>query len=76
MLSDLVVMAFSVLNHKYWPYVDLTQEKPDYLALDVYGANEMSLIIENYNNFFPDVSGKHWQNLPSRFMTSGRPLGV
>ena len=57
-LSDLVVMAFSVLNHKYWPYVDLTQEKPDYLALDVYGANEMSLIIENYNNFFPDVSGK------------------
>ena len=29
-LSDLVVMAFSVLNHKYWPYVDLKQEKPDY----------------------------------------------
>ncbi len=57
-LSDLVVMAFSVLNHKYWPYADLTQEKPDYLALDVYGANEMSLIIESYNNFFPDVSGK------------------
>ena len=57
-LSDLVVMAFSVLNHKYWPYVDLTQEKPDYLALDVYGANDMSLIIENYKNFFPDVSGK------------------
>ncbi len=46
--SNLVVMAFSVLNHKYWPYVDLTQEKPDYSTLDVYGANEMSLIIENY----------------------------
>jgi hypothetical protein len=35
-LSDLVrvVMAFSVLNHKYWPYVqvDLTQEKLDYIG--------------------------------------------
>ena len=41
-LSDLVVMAFSVLNHTYWPYVqvDLTQEKLDYIALGVYGAND------------------------------------
>jgi hypothetical protein len=43
-LSDLVVMAFkfSVLNHKHWPYVqvDVTQEKLDYIALGVYGAND------------------------------------
>ncbi len=68
-LSDLVVMALSVLNHKYCPYhdvqVDLTQEKLDYIALGVYGANDsyfkLSLIIENYKSFFPaslsDVSG-------------------
>ena len=68
-LSDPVVMAFSVLNHKYWPDVVFTQDRPDYLQLDLYGVNEISLVIENYKKFFPasDVTGKQvndeWTNI-------------
>ena len=57
-LSDPNVMAFSALNHKWWPDVVLKQDKPDYLQLDLYGLHEISLIIENYKKFFVDVTGK------------------
>jgi hypothetical protein len=57
-LSDPIVMAFSALNHKWWPDVVLKQDKPDYLQLDLYGLHEISLIIENYKKFFADVTGK------------------
>ena len=46
-LSDLIVMALSVLKHKWWPDVVLKQDKPDFLQLDLFGLREISLIIEN-----------------------------
>jgi hypothetical protein len=51
-------MAFVVLNHKWWRDVVFKQDKPDYLQLDMYVLHEISLIIENYRNFFADVTGK------------------
>ena len=42
-LSDPIVTAFSVLNHKWWPDVVLKQDKPDYLQLDLYGSPRSSL---------------------------------
>ena len=57
-LSDPIVMAFFVLNHKWWPDVVFKQDKPDYLQLDMYVLHEISLIIENYRKFFADVTGK------------------
>ena len=57
-LSDPIVMAFFVLNHKWWPDVVFKQDKPDYLQLDMYVLHEISLIIESYRKFFADVTGK------------------
>ena len=69
-LSDPIVMALSVLNHKWWPDVVLKQDKPDFLQLDLFGLREISLIIESYKKFVADVTGK------SRSLTSGRLSSV
>jgi hypothetical protein len=61
LLSDPVVQAVSALNHKWWPDVDLAKAKkakPDYSQLDVHGVHQISVIIENYQKFFVDVTGK------------------
>ena len=38
--------------------VDLAKAKPDYSQLDVHGVHQISVIIENYQKFFVDVTGK------------------
>jgi hypothetical protein len=48
-LSDSIVMALSLLNHKWWPDVVLKQDKPDFLQLDLFGVLEISMIVVDIN---------------------------